>query len=320
MFPILLIIIGMLLLYGGAEALVHGASRLAFTLGIPPIIIGLTIVSFSTSMPEAVASFLAQLKGGRGDIALGNVIGSNISNLTIVMGFSALILPIDIAKGVKKREPLILLAVTIGFMGLLLFGEIYRWMGFLLLAVLMGYIYFQVLMIQKHKPKPKEAEADVAGIHLEKQTVRGVEWDIALIAVGVVILIVGGYLLIEGAIALAKMLNISDRVIGLTIVAVGTSCPEMATSLVAAIRGKHDIFIGNIIGSNIFNMLFIAGGVATIFPIHFSSSLLYFDSMVMLGFSLVLTGLIFFHSRLRRVHGALFLVGYTVYLVALIRF
>ncbi len=303
---ILLILFGMLALYIGAEALVHGACRLTISLGVSPMIVGLTVVSLGTSLPEGVSSLFAQILGGKGDIALGNVIGSNLANIGLVAGIAALIRPIKVERSIVVQEGLLMVGVTALLLLFMAIGTLATAAGAFFLFLLLCFIVWQVAKAKNGKTEEKTPPRKEELLH-----------DIFYLSGGLVGLLLGGYLLIEGAVAIATELGVSERVIGLTVVALGTSLPELATSVVAAWRGKEELSIGNVVGSNIFNILFIIGGVALISPIAFSSSLLTFDAPVMFAFTLILALMMWHERGISRVEGSLLLLGYTLYVVAL---
>lgn len=310
--PSVLILCGALLLYAGGELLVRGASHLALKLGIPPLVVGLTVVSFSTSMPEAVSSLVAQFIAGTGDLALGNVMGSNTANVGLILGLTACISPLAIPDRQLRYEVAWMLASLLLLVGMLVFqSEITRSQGALLLSLLFLYIWKQLATAKQHK---RELDAENAELLDPDAAARESVWkECAFIFLGVGLLIGGGYVLIGAAVDLARLLGISERVIGLTIVAVGTSLPELATSLVAAFRGEHDISIGNVVGSNVFNTLCVVGAVALIKPIHFSGSFASIDSLVMLGFSVALLAISWNRKSIGRLAGGAMLTGYLAY-------
>lgn len=303
----LLIIIGIVTLFFGGESLVKGASQLAVRLGISPLIVGLTVVSLATSMPEAVSSFFARWMGGSGDMAIGNVLGSNIANIGLIAGISALVMPFSVCDKMIRRETPLMIAVTVAFAGLMALGPISRFGGLLLLLGLGAYLALQVRLAR-----------DERAANGEKREREPFRKELVEVVIGIGMLIIGGYCLIEGAVVIARDFGISERVIGITIVAIGTSCPELATSVVAAWRGHPEIAIGNVVGSNIFNLLFVVGGVATIFPIEFSPSLLWVDMPVALGFAIGLLACMLWGSCLSRRNGAILLGAYVAYILALI--
>ena len=309
----ILILCGFVLLYFGAEGLVRGAARLSIAFGVTPLVVGLTVVSLSTSMPEAMTSFLAQFQAGSGDLALGNIVGSNIANIGLILGVAALVRPLNISSEMRNRETPFMAAVTVGLLLLMFRGETYRYVGFGMLALLVAYLYFQVFVAHKiHDRMEKEGESE-EGL-LGSITNGSLVQDVAYILVGTLVLVLGGHCLVKGAIGMARIFEISDRVIAVSVVAFGTSLPELATSIVAGLRGESDIAIGNVIGSNIFNILFIVGGVTAILPFTFSRDLLTIDGVVMLGFTLLLWGIVTFTKRVTRPIGALLITAYASYI------
>lgn len=256
---------GSLLLYFGAEWFVGGGSTLALALRVPQILVGLTVVAYGTSAPEIVVSIRAAVSG-HGDLALGNVIGSNIANIGLILGVSALIKPARVNGSLATRElPMLLLTAALVPL-VMLDGVIAKWEGAALLLLAGGYTYWMVRtartaksVVQAHASTAvAEDIADVAGAPKPGGAWRAV----AIVIVGLLTLLAGGTLFIDGAVQVAKQLGMSDRVIGLTIVAVGTSLPELVTSVIAARKGHSDLAIGNVVGSNIFNVLLCLGGAA----------------------------------------------------------
>ncbi|MGM0440551.1 MAG: calcium/sodium antiporter [Chlamydiota bacterium] len=300
-----LTLLGSALLYLGAESLVRGASKLAFVLGVSPLVVGLTVVSIGTSLPEATATLAAQLGGNKGDIALGNIIGSNISNIGLILGVVLMISPIEIQKSLRRREMPIFLAVTGLIYLAMAFGSIGRLVGAVLLVAFIAY-----LLLQYHVGRKSYLLVEDVAPHREKMYVDGL-----LIALGIVLLVVGGNLLVEGAIKIGAALGVSERSMGLTFVALGTSLPELAASSVAALRRNHGLAIGNVIGSCVFNILFVLGGVSLISPITFSSVLFYVDAPLLLYFSFLLGAIILFSHTMRRWQGIGLLLSYALYLI-----
>lgn len=295
-------IIGMILLYVGAEALVKGAGRLALSIGLSSLVIGATVVAVGTSMPELVSSVVALFRGHGGDIALGNIIGSNIANIALVGGVGALVCPLRISERVSRRQIPMMIAISLALGAVMLLGRIPRIAGVFFLLGLVGYIFWQ---INHEKLVTEEAP------HL---SIKELAIDLAWIFLGLVLLVIGGYLFIGGAIKVAEAIGVSQRVIGLTLVAFGSSCPELATVIVAGIRKNHDLSIGNILGSNIFNILAVIGVCALLRPFAFSSQLLTVDFPVMLAFSFLLWMMIARHRKISRVYGLLLLAGYGFYI------
>ncbi len=302
------IVIGILLLYVGAELIVVGASHLATKFRIHPLIFGVTVVSVATSLPEAITSFFAQLFGGRGDLCLGNALGSNIANIGLILGLCSLVCPLPISGSIKRRESWLCLLATLAFLVVMLFGAVTAIAGAVLLGFFVGYILFQMYLA---KNRPLEVEGNTEDLSVSS-------FGAVKLGIGVVLLLLGGYLLVDGSSDLARFLGISERVIGVTVVAIGTSSPELFTSLVAALRKETDIAIGNIIGSNIFNLTFIVGGASLIRPIEFSHKLLTIDLPVLLGFTLFLFYLLQVKKSVSRLSASILFGGYVAYMLALI--
>lgn len=310
----LLFIIGFIILVKGADFLVDGASSLAKKLKIPSIVIGLTIVAFGTSMPELVVNIFSSTSGSSG-IAIGNILGSNIANILLILGISAIIYPISITKNTVKREiPLSILAsFAVFFMANDIFfdGQIVsaltRIDGFILLLFFIIFLYY-TFAISKIPKETKDEEDEIKE--------RTILLSVVLIVLGVVALIVGGKWIVDGATHIARFFNISESIIGLTIVAIGTSLPELATSAVAAMKKNSDIAIGNVVGSNIFNILFILGFSSLIKPLVFNISDNINILMVILT-SFLLLGFIFVGKKykIERWQGILFILSYVVYII-----
>ncbi|MDT3308687.1 calcium/sodium antiporter [Shewanella vaxholmensis] len=299
------IIGGFIILTLGAEALVRGASAIALRLGITPLIIGLTIVAFGTSAPELAVSVKSALAGNSG-IALGNVIGSNIANIGLILAITALIRPIQVQSQVVKRDiPLMILASML-FWGLLLDGELSLIDGVVLLSLLIGYLTFSYIS-SKNSNNEEEIEAGPNNPLLSG----------LFILVGISMLVGGGILFVNGAVDLAKTFGVSEVIIGLTIVAIGTSMPELVTSVIAALKGQSDIAIGNVVGSNLFNILGILGVTAIVHPVS-SLGFQPFDFMVMLALAIVILPFAWTGLRIGRREGSVLLLTYLGYMGYLI--
>ncbi|WP_283630559.1 calcium/sodium antiporter [Shewanella baltica] len=299
------IIGGFIILTLGAEALVRGASAIALRLGITPLIIGLTIVAFGTSAPELAVSVKSALAGNSG-IALGNVIGSNIANIGLILAITALIRPIQVQSQVVKRDiPLMILASML-FWGLLLDGELSLIDGVVLLSLLVGYLTFSYIS-SKNSKNEEEIEAGPNNPLLSG----------LFILVGISMLVGGGILFVNGAVDLAKTFGVSEVIIGLTIVAIGTSMPELVTSVIAALKGQSDIAIGNVVGSNLFNILGILGVTAIVHPVS-SLGFQPFDFMVMLALAVVILPFAWTGLRIGRREGSVLLLTYLGYMGYLI--
>lgn len=306
----LFIIIGATLLYFGAEGLVRGSASLATRVGISPLIAGLTIVAFGTSAPELSVSLSSAL-GGHADIALGNVVGSNIFNIAVILGIAALIQPLQIHLSVIRRDiPVMILSSAIAF-GCILYAGFSRFTG---AGLLLGLILYLVSAIRSGKNVSNSSDET----SIDAPPLLSKSWwiDSLVIMAGLGILLIGSRLFIDGATFLAKSLGVSDAVIGLTVVAAGTSLPELATSVVAALRGQSDIAIGNIVGSNIFNILCILGVTALVSPID-ASDIGMRDGLVMLFLSILLLPFALTNQTLSRGEGAIFIALYAGYLFLL---
>jgi cation:H+ antiporter len=309
--------LGLLLLLAGGELLVRGAVASAKALGVSPLLIGLTLVGFGTSTPELVTSVMAALNGSPG-IAVGNVVGSNIANIFLILGVSAVIFPMVVDPKGFKRDAFMVSAAALACLGVVLYGRMGMLLGLAFIASLIAYIVF-VYVQEKRAPD----EAAIVAEHRAEDARPGpkaIALSVAMAVAGIAITIFGARFLVTGAIDLAKGLGISDTIIGLTIVAVGTSMPELVTSVMAAIRKHADVAYGNIIGSNIFNVLFILGTTAVIQPIDMPRQIAAFDIWVMLA----ATGLLVYFARtgakLQRWEGWVFVaayVGYTAYLISI---
>jgi cation:H+ antiporter len=308
---------GLVLLYIGAEWLVGGAARLATSFGIRPLIVGLTVVAYGTSSPELVVGIGAALRD-QGAIALGNVIGSNIANIGLILGCAALIRPPAIDPGLRRRELPVLLLAT-GFLPLTLLDGAVGWIdGAGLLAFAVGYTAWMVVASRRPAPEEPPAMARAADdAVLGTVPARGRLRLIGLALVGLVLLVAGGHLLVLGATGIARAFGMSERLIGLTIVAIGTSVPELATSVIAALRGHGEIALGNVVGSNIFNVLLILGASGVAAPIRGDLGSLATD-LVALAIMTGLAGLaIATRPRVSRVEGAVLLVAYLAFLALL---
>ena len=302
------VIVGLVLLTSGAEGLVRGSASLAIRVGIAPLVIGLTIVAFGTSAPELVVSLIASLKN-QGDVALGNVIGSNIFNVGIILGLTALICPVIVSLQVIKHDGPIMIAVSIIAMIIIAKGFISRLMGTMLLMALGAYTFYTILMSKRGAPSVIEKQfAD--GIPSRTSSVYR---DLTFIGGGLLFLVVGSRLLVESATEIARLVGISEAVIGLTVIAGGTSLPELATSIVAAIRRQPDIAVGNVVGSNIFNILGILGVASIVKPLK-ASGITDFDLWVMVAFTIALLPLLYTKLILQRWEGVILFFGYIVYL------
>lgn len=300
--------VGLVLLYFGGEGLVKGSSSLALRLGMTPLVAGLTVVAFGTSSPELVVSLKAAMEG-QGAIAMGNVIGSNIFNIGFILGLTALIFPLKVENQIVRFDVPILIAVTLGGVVALWDFALGRMEGGILFAALLGYIGLSVWMAKNVATSEAVKAEYQEGVPRSK----GPAWkDFAFIAGGLILLVFGSRFFVDGAVGIARGFGISEAIIGLTIVAGGTSLPELAASIVAALRKEPDIALGNIVGSNIFNLLGILGVSALVQPMS-GPGLQHFDLFVMTAFALVLLPITWSGFRIVRWEGALLLAGYAAY-------
>jgi len=307
---IFLIIAGLALLYAGAEGLVRGSSSLSLKLGVQPYIVGLTVVAFGTSAPELTVSTISALKG-HGDIAIGNVVGSNIFNIALIIGFSAIIHPLVVNLNLIKKDIPIMILCSLMIVPIVIIEGIPRAFGIGLFALFVLYILSAMLRAKK---EPEKVEDLLSGAVKSPSN----KWllDIVLVIGGIGVLVAGSNLLVSGAIQLARKLNISEALISLTIISAGTSLPELATSVVAAFKKESDIAVGNIVGSNIFNVLCILGISSSISPISIQGVDI-IDSLFLIIASILLLPLAITDKRITRAEGFLFLIIYAGYIVFL---
>jgi cation:H+ antiporter len=307
----LLVVGGLVLLAVGAEALVRGSTSIALRLGVTPLVIGLTIVAFGTGSPELFVSVEAAYRGNSG-IALGNVVGSNISNIALILGMSSLVRPMCVHSNLIRREIPLMIAVTLILCVLLFDGVLSRLDGLLLTTGSVAYTMFAYLSAKRDRSRIVKDEFD-AGI---RELGRPAWLDTTLVAVGFVALLIGAKLLLVGATVVATALGVSQVVIGLSIVAIGTSLPELATSVVAVARGEADVAFGNVIGSNILNILCFLGVAALIRPFD-AQGLRPLDVGVLIGTAVLILPLMWRGSVLNRWEGGALLTGYFIYLFSL---
>ncbi|MBK1698640.1 calcium/sodium antiporter [Rhodovibrio salinarum] len=306
---------GLVLLFLGGESLIRGAVGLARKLDVSPLFTGLVVVGFGTSAPEFVVCLEAALRG-QYDITIGNIVGSNIANLMLILGVAALIQPILSRASILKRDGLAMLVASVMLVGLAFLGEISRIVGLILLAMLIGFIV--VCWVSERAQKGE----DVSELEDEIEDVGKLpgRTSVALLAVlsGIVALVFGSNMLIEGATGIAIAFGIPQAVIGVTLVAIGTSLPELAAVIVAAIRNHADVALGNVLGSNVFNVFGMLGLTAVIEPLHISRAFLDLDMWVMLGVSALLLVFLTTGNRLNRGESLLLLVAYAAYVAFLL--
>lgn len=298
----------LVLLYFGASWLVKGSSSLALKAGVSPLVAGLTVVAFGTSSPELVVSINAAISG-HGNIAIGNVVGSNLFNICIILGISALVAPLKIKMQLLKIDIPVLILTTIGFMLLFADRHISRVEGFVLVSGIVIYTVVNIILARREKSAEVLAEFDKS---VSDQKMKWY-WSAGLVMIGIGVLIAGSELLVKGAVSIARALGVGETIIGLTIIAAGTSVPELASSIVATIKKEYDIAIGNIIGSNIFNILAIVGISSIVNPLS-ALAISNIDLYVMLGVTLLLVPFFRTSYTLKRDEG-IFMIGiYLIYM------
>jgi cation:H+ antiporter len=315
---VLLFVAGLGLLIGGAEALVRGAVRLASAIGVSPLVIGLTVVAYGTSAPELAVSTKAAV-AGQADLSVGNVVGSNICNVLLILGVSAVITPLLVNRQLLRFDLWVMLGVALLAWLLGAGGRLGRTDGLLLAA---GGVLYTAWSIRQSRRENAAVQAEYARQFGSDRSPSPAGWigSVVLGAIGLTMLTFGARWLVQGAAAIATALGVSQLLIGLTIVAVGTSLPELATSVVAAIRGERDVAVGNIVGSNIFNILIVLGAAAAVAPagVAVSHTALRFDFPVMVVASVACLPIFYSARRIDRWEGALFLAGYVAYTACLI--
>ncbi len=310
--PILMIILGLVLLVVGAELLVRGAARLAAAAGVSPLVVGLTVVAFGTSSPELAVSVRAAL-GGQGALAVGNVVGSNIFNILLILGVAALVTPLAVSAQLLRLDVPVMIGASLLTWLLAAAGAAARLERALLLALLAGYTVFLVVQSRRESRAVQDEFAAA-------NPAPGGRWlvDAGLAAAGLVLLVIGAGRLVDGAVAVARGLGVSELVIGLTVIAAGTSLPEAVTSVVASLRGQRDIAVGNVVGSNIFNLLAVLGAAGVVSGVPVSPEALRFDIPVMTAVAAACLPIFLTGRVIARWEGALFLGCYGAYTAFLV--
>jgi cation:H+ antiporter len=300
------VVFGLIGLFLGGEGLIRGAVSIAERLNIPKLIVGLTIVGFGTSMPELLVSLQAA-KSGAPDVALGNIIGSNTANILLIGGMGALIMPMSTQTKGLRRDVIVMLLAAVALLWFAFTGAISQPQGLVMACFIAVYVVL-VLALERKKTAIVESD-DIAAKHLS------LPWAVTFVAGGLVLLIFGADYLVKGSTAIASSMGVSEAVIGLTLVAVGTSLPELTVSTMSAIKGQNEVSLGNIIGSNIFNILAILGITAGIYSIPISAQFLRVDLPLMLAATLWLCVMVFAFKRIGRLSGLLCLVIYALYMI-----
>lgn len=310
-------LIGLAGLYFGAGWVVRGAARLARAIGVSALVVGLTVVSLGTSTPELVVNIFAAARG-QSDLAVGNVIGSNILNIALILGVTALVQPLRVHIQLIGREVPLMIAVTLITLGLAWDGGISRIDGAVLLTGLFAYLSF-IIWAARREPDTSQAEYEgFEDAKLLRASTATYLRNVGLIILGLASLVIGANLLVGAALTVARVFGVPEVVIGLTIVAIGTSLPELATSIVAAVRGEADIALGNAVGSNVFNLLAVFGTASLVRPLPVDPALFRFEIPVMLAASVLLLPFAWTRLRIERWEGALLLAGYLVFTWVLI--
>ena len=305
-----LLIVGFIMLMKGADWFVDSASKIADMFGIPQLVIGLTIVAMGTSMPEAAVSISAAMKGSA-EITIGNVLGSNILNILIILGLTSVIRAVSVQKSTIKCEIHFMIAVSVLLTVFGVFdGTVGRLEGGILWVFMIIYLLYLLRMAKNGQPSDDE----IPPLSKKDTPLRLV----LLVLIGVVMIVWGSDITVDAATSLARIFGMSERFIGLTIVALGTSLPELVTSVTAAIKGKSDIAVGNIVGSNIFNILFVVGSTALITPVAYSANFMV-DSIVAIGATVFLWVCVIMKKKLNRPAGVVMLLAYAAYFVYLIQ-
>ena len=311
MLPYFLLLLGLAILLYGGKILVDGATGIALKLGMSSGLIGITIVAFGTSAPELLVSVNAALKGNS-DISIGNVVGSNIANIGLVLGISGIFYPILIKRSVLRFDYVATLLVTLLFYGLSYNGIISLWEGIILFSgfVLLNWYLFKS---STYGGMDESSVEEIEGVKDHNWII-----TITLLLGGIVGLYIGSELLVNNAILISREFGVSERVIGITIIAIGTSLPELITSIIAALAKKTDMAIGNILGSNMMNILSIIGITAIINPIDVSPEFIREDYLWMIGFVVILLPLMLIKRKISRIEGLVLLIGYTAYMIYLL--
>lgn len=315
---ILTLIAGLVILTAGGECLVRHASKLASAIGISPLVIGLTVVAFGTSSPELVVSVQSAL-AGKPDVALGNVIGSNIFNILFILGISPIIIPLSVSHQLARYDLPILLAVSVGVWLASYDGSISKANGLVLSVGLIIYTIWAVKLGRRQHKTITNTDRPEPDYPIVNSRIKPVIVSIALLALGLALLMVGSKLFVDAAIAIARQFGVSELVIGLTIVAAGTSLPEVATSVLAALRGERDIAVGNVIGSNLFNLLGVLGiaGLVSADGIHVADTAFDFDMPVMILATVICLPIFITQNSISRWEGAIYIIAYVLYTISL---
>lgn len=315
---IVILVLGFLVLIGGGELLVRGASQLASIAGVSPLVIGLTVVSLGTSSPELAVSIKACV-GGQTDLAVGNVIGSNIVNVLLVLGASALIAPLIVSSQLIRFDVPIMIAASALMFIFSVSGKISFFEGLILTSGLVSYIGWSVMQSRRENEAIR-TEFESKSRTGPRLTAKGIVSQVLIVLAGLVLLTLGSNMLVSGASTLAEMMGMSELMIGLTVVAIGTSLPELVASMVACWKGEREIAVGNVVGSNLFNILGVIGVSALVAPdgIRVSQAAIQFDMPIMIAVSVACLPIFFTGNKISRMEGGIFLAYYVAYMTYLI--
>ena len=313
--PTLLFLVGLIVLYFGAEGLVQGASSVALQYGIRPVVVGLTVVALGTSMPEFLVNVFAMV-AGESPLALGNIIGSNISNIALILGMSALVLPLTVTPAILRREYPIMFGVMVLFYVCALDGRIGTADGIVMVVLLIGLGGF--LFYETHQTSTAEVIDQIEGELEDADPKMSALKKAVYLLGGMIGLALGAHLMVDSAVEIAHELEIATGIIGLTAVALGTSLPELAASMVSAAKSESDMSVGNVMGSNMLNVLFVVGTISIFQPLEVEPRSILIDFPVMLGFCALLLPIVWSGYRISRVGGTVLLIGFVGYMAYLL--
>ncbi len=313
LYQLFLFSIGLTALYFGAEWLVNGAVGLALRFGIRRMVVGLTVVALGTSMPEFLVNFFAAMRGAD-DLALGNIVGSNIANIALILGLSAMVFPLVVRPATIRKEYPIMMAATVVFYGMSYDGEINQVDGIVLVLGLVAFFVYLVLDARSDESKSQvKKEKTAYEAQVRGQRAFSVRRKVGLLLGGMIALAVGARFMVSAAIAMAEMLGINQVIVGLTVVAIGTSLPELAASMMCAFKEEPDLSVGNILGSNLMNILFVVGLVSLIRPLKVDAQVLTIHFPVMIGFGILLLPLAWSQYKVTRFEGSILVAGFVGY-------
>lgn len=305
---LILFIIGLVALYIGADLLIRGASRLARDLGVNALVIGLTVVAMGTSMPELLVGVVASVRGS-GDIAIGNVVGSNIANIALILGIGAMIRPIRVQMRLLVREVPLMILATMAFYVLALDQSLQRWDGAILLV---GFVAYTLYLLKGARMEPPAIEVEYQKFVPSGGTLSS---HILLTVLGLGTLLGGAQMVVSGASEAARFLGISELAVGLTVVAIGTSLPELATAIAASVQDEGDILVGNVVGSNVFNVLAVLGTSSLARPLHIAQSVIFVEAPVMIVVSILLLPFVWSTLRVTRSEGVILVAAYVAFVI-----